>query len=388
MKSLDQIEARTPISSLPFTINTGGSYYLTKSLNIASGDAITISASGVTVDLNGFEVTSTESSPAHSGILIGSGLANIRVMNGLIRGNVILSGNSFSGSGFANGILASGTSPVNVTISNVSVSGCLSTGIYLLGAGLVESCNVTTIGGLGINAATVIYHPANKCGTSGINAISVTGCSVSLTLGGDDGITGETVTNCTAIGNISSARAQSMRRLRATVMQWPVPGQATGCCPIQQKTVRVFQTGPAVEFMLTEARSIAWDRRTGAASENSAGMAFNCYGVAGNGSGISALSAENCYGVSNNAGYHGTSATNCYGSTWVRSAILLMASVLMPTPRPAATASALGALVCKRRQPLIARAQPGEMELASMELIRPPPRTVTEPTPAAATPSE
>ncbi len=106
-----------------------------------------------------------------------------------------------------------------------------------------------------------------------------------------------------------------MRRLRATVMQWPVPGQATGCCPIQQKTVRVFQTGPAVEFMLTEARSTAWDKRTGAASESiPPGCAFNCYGVAGNGSGISALSAENCYGVSNNAGITATSATNCYGS--------------------------------------------------------------------------
>ena len=30
MKSLDQIEARTPISSAPFTINASGSYYLTK----------------------------------------------------------------------------------------------------------------------------------------------------------------------------------------------------------------------------------------------------------------------------------------------------------------------------------------------------------------------
>src|SRR5438094_2967891 len=40
MKSLDQIEARTAISSAPFTINQPGSYYLTKNLNVTNGDAI------------------------------------------------------------------------------------------------------------------------------------------------------------------------------------------------------------------------------------------------------------------------------------------------------------------------------------------------------------
>ncbi len=37
MRSLDQIEPRTPISTLPFTITTGGHYYLTKSLS-TTGD--------------------------------------------------------------------------------------------------------------------------------------------------------------------------------------------------------------------------------------------------------------------------------------------------------------------------------------------------------------
>jgi len=36
-------EPRTPISSLPFTISTSGSYYLTKNLSVATGDGITIS---------------------------------------------------------------------------------------------------------------------------------------------------------------------------------------------------------------------------------------------------------------------------------------------------------------------------------------------------------
>src|SRR6187455_75010 len=56
MKTLDQVEARTPISSVPFTISASGSYYFTKNLQFqnTSGNAIAISASDVTLDLNGF----------------------------------------------------------------------------------------------------------------------------------------------------------------------------------------------------------------------------------------------------------------------------------------------------------------------------------------------
>src|SRR3954471_12639028 len=72
MKTLDQIdgkldtidaklEKRTPIASLPFTISTSGSYYLTGNLQFtaASGHAITISVSNVTLDLMGFTLSSS-----------------------------------------------------------------------------------------------------------------------------------------------------------------------------------------------------------------------------------------------------------------------------------------------------------------------------------------
>ena len=62
MKSLDQIEARTPISSLPFTISSSGSYYLTKDLSVSTGNGLTIGADKVTVDLNGFTISSTAAS--------------------------------------------------------------------------------------------------------------------------------------------------------------------------------------------------------------------------------------------------------------------------------------------------------------------------------------
>ena len=57
MKSLAQIEPRTPISSLPFTITNAGSYFLTTNLTGQAGtNGITISADHVTIDLNGFAI--------------------------------------------------------------------------------------------------------------------------------------------------------------------------------------------------------------------------------------------------------------------------------------------------------------------------------------------
>src|SRR6267378_5566906 len=55
MKTLTQIEPRTPISSLPYTITNAGSYYLTTNLTGASGsNGVTIASGNVTLDLNGF----------------------------------------------------------------------------------------------------------------------------------------------------------------------------------------------------------------------------------------------------------------------------------------------------------------------------------------------
>src|SRR5436190_21193357 len=56
MKTLDQIEPRTPISALPFTIGAPGSYYVTGNLTgVAAQHGITINADNVTLDLGGFE---------------------------------------------------------------------------------------------------------------------------------------------------------------------------------------------------------------------------------------------------------------------------------------------------------------------------------------------
>ena len=69
MKTLGQIEPRTPISTLPFTIAESGSYYLTKNLTgAAATDGLIVQADNVAVDLNGFTLAGAPNSK--SGILV------------------------------------------------------------------------------------------------------------------------------------------------------------------------------------------------------------------------------------------------------------------------------------------------------------------------------
>ena len=63
MKSLEQVEPRTPISSLPYTISSAGSYYVTGNLS-STTNGIVIKSSDVTVDLMGFTLTGMEGTRA------------------------------------------------------------------------------------------------------------------------------------------------------------------------------------------------------------------------------------------------------------------------------------------------------------------------------------
>lgn len=81
MKTLAQIEPRTPIGSLPFQITAPGSYYLTT--NLTGGQGISISASDVTLDLMGFVLAGA--TQATGGITISDGAQNVAVRDGTIR---------------------------------------------------------------------------------------------------------------------------------------------------------------------------------------------------------------------------------------------------------------------------------------------------------------
>ncbi len=190
MKSLDQVEPRTPISSAPFTLAQPGSYYLTTNLTVSSGNAITIATNGVTLDLNGFTISSTASTATGAGIWLTATLRNINIMNGFIQGGVTNNGSGvYNGPGFLYGICYPSTYnghafvgyPGNMRVTGVSVWGCLDYGIYLddgeIGdSTVVESCTVRTIGSYGILAAVVKNSVAVDCGNTGIYGDVVSDC--------------------------------------------------------------------------------------------------------------------------------------------------------------------------------------------------------------------
>ena len=255
MKTLAQIEPRTPISSAPFIISAAGSYYLTTNLTVSAGNAITIGTNNVTLDLNGFTISSTESAPTGMGIQLGtgSGVKNIAILNGVIAGGVTNdSVGLFGGSGFGYGITLSGAS-VNVRVTGVSVSGCLYDGINLSSQNstVVNSCTVNSVGGAGIRAQSVSDSTALNCGGYGIFASTAANC-YGQSLGSSAGLNAETADNCRG----SSSNGIGL----------------------------------------------------------SAGNANNCSGSSSNGNGLDASTANNCSGYSSSdRGLHVVAANNCYG---------------------------------------------------------------------------
>jgi hypothetical protein len=216
MKTLDQLDAkletRAPISSAPFTITNSGSYYLTAKLTVPSGNAINIAASGVTVDLNGFTITSTSPSPSGYAIQLGGGNRNITILNGFIESGVTNNGlDVYSGSGFVAGVYPSGNVNYNVRVTGVSVRGCFY-GIILANGDstIVESCTVHTVSMDGITADTIRNCVVFDCGGIAISGEQVSSCRGASTKAGN-GIEAVTVHNST--GTSGSGRGVSANHL-------------------------------------------------------------------------------------------------------------------------------------------------------------------------------
>jgi hypothetical protein len=74
----------TKIISLPYTITSPGYYYLGSNLSYSGGDAITVSADNVTIDLGGFSLTGP-SNNNYAGVSMLS-RSNVEVRNGTITG--------------------------------------------------------------------------------------------------------------------------------------------------------------------------------------------------------------------------------------------------------------------------------------------------------------
>lgn len=166
MKTLDQIEPRIPIASVPYNITQSGSYYLTTNLSAGAGfGGITIvfGVNNVTVDLNGFTLSGSATNSA-AGIFVLSG--RVRIRNGMITGwgaegidavsasgsvfeDLLVAGNG-RGASAAGGLRAGNdTQIIRCTVVSNSL-----VGIYAGAHSKIESCIATANGDIGIQAGS------------------------------------------------------------------------------------------------------------------------------------------------------------------------------------------------------------------------------------------
>ena len=202
MKTLAQIEPRTPIS-FAITITSPGSYYLTTNISVASGNAITISTNDVTLDLNGFAVTA---GTAGKGIVVPSAQKNIAIHHGTVR-NCPSDGINTStvlGGLFSDLILANNGGG----------------GLVAGPSSVVKNCSATTnASGLSVGDGSTISHCTARGNSIGIGSgekCLITACVASYNTG--DGIAvalGSTVSDCLA-GNNAGDGIQATDDCRVT----------------------------------------------------------------------------------------------------------------------------------------------------------------------------
>jgi hypothetical protein len=183
MKTLDQLEARIPIPKSPqpsiagphFTITQPGSYYLTGNIDVTTGNGINIEADDVTLDLNGYTISSNNPTAANYGISLNGTRKRVSISNGHIRSGATFTGNAISsGPGFYSGINWSTASPIACRISGISVTGVpgegITVGSSVNNSSIVEACTVRDVGGIGIRAGVVSNCSVTNAASTSIAA--------------------------------------------------------------------------------------------------------------------------------------------------------------------------------------------------------------------------
>lgn len=171
-----QVEPRTPISALPYTISTPGSYFLTRNLSASSGSGITVSANDVTIDLMGFTLSATSLATAN-GIVSSGAVRNIAIKNGNI--------NDWA----SNGINL--TSATVISIDDVRLNQNGSTGMDVGTNARVRNCSAVSHnpGLVAIRAST--SSVLSNCSTQGYGTGIATGANSTVE---DCSVTGATAT--------------------------------------------------------------------------------------------------------------------------------------------------------------------------------------------------
>ena len=171
MKTLDQIEARTPVDATHtpgdsgdlFVIAYPGSYYLTTNIVGVSGKSgILVGANNVTLDLNGFSVLGVATA------LFGVDVPNASITNVTVR-NGIISGWTNPGPGYY-GIVSYGRIS---HFEHLTVCGN-SAGVQCGPGTVIENCTISGNLGIGIDVFSDSLVVGNQCfGNNATNAVGV-----------------------------------------------------------------------------------------------------------------------------------------------------------------------------------------------------------------------
>jgi hypothetical protein len=310
MKTLDQIEARTPIpktSAIPiagphFIISQPGSYYLTGNITVSSEDGIRVASDDVTLDLNGFTIRSTlEDVDIGAGIRVLGLRSNLSVRNGCIVSGSIVPENAatIEAVGFVNGI-----GPLNeisdrisqLTVTDVQVRGVASIGILGQVQSTLTRCGADSCGEIGLVGDIVRDCTAARVGSIGILAGNATNSSAA-SFGGIGFYIRENANNCHGSGTTG------------TGLQ--VVGNASQCSGSSTQDIGLMCQGNASDCTGKSEGLNGWGLFCG-------GNATNCHGRGENNSGLYCeYNATNCTGRSITAGATGLdcrgNATNCTG---------------------------------------------------------------------------
>lgn len=154
----------TPISAVPYTISGSGHYYLTKSLSYTgmAGNAITVDADNVTLDLMGFSLIGPGKAVGTASGVYMYGRENVTVRNGTVR--------DFGAYGITDGSQQIGST--DHTFMNVHVLNNGNSGIEVYGSNHhVIRCKAVNNGRHGIYALTGSIVKESICNNNGIDGI-------------------------------------------------------------------------------------------------------------------------------------------------------------------------------------------------------------------------
>ncbi len=200
-----------------FRISAAGSYYLTGNVTgVVGKHGIEIAVTGVTLDLNGFEVIGNGAASAFDGVfsaVTSSGVVPVTIQNGTIRnwgddgirGSGVIVRHCVLVNNSGDGISGA------VVVTDCVATGNMGNGIQANNGALVQNCLARDNGDDGIsasNGSTVTDCTARNNGGYGIIAFGsglISRCTSSLnTLGGINGQQATTILDCNASDNDAS----------------------------------------------------------------------------------------------------------------------------------------------------------------------------------------